>query len=61
MSDIRLEVLYIEPAQLNRPRQVNAILPLNIESGLAPVVAIAGNERSAPIQIQIKGTPTTSR
>jgi tRNA (mo5U34)-methyltransferase len=61
LADIRLEVLYIEPAQLNQPRQVNAILPLDIESGLAPAVAIVGNERSAPVQIQITGTPTTSR
>jgi hypothetical protein len=55
LADVRLEVMYIEPARPNEPRQLNVIAPREAESGVAQLVAMVGEQRSEPVEIAIRG------
>lgn len=56
LEDVRLDVIYLEPARENEPRQLNATVPQDFGNGAAQIVASVGSERSAPLEIRILGS-----
>ncbi len=61
LADVRLEVMYIEPAGTNGPRQLNVIARRETQSGVAQLMATVGQQRSNPVEIAIRGGSLTEQ
>jgi 2-polyprenyl-3-methyl-5-hydroxy-6-metoxy-1,4-benzoquinol methylase len=53
LGSARLEVMYLQPARPNEPRQANAIVPEETETGAANLVVTIGDQRTEPVEVRI--------
>ena len=56
LGEARLELKYVAPAKSQEARQINATVPPETQSGTADLTVIVGEQRSAPVQLEIQGT-----